>query len=237
MSPKRSSNVEFMVSASTSTPLMKATPRATARNVAMSRPLCSKMPRRATLRTAQASPNCFMRSSTFSAVGSAISSTMRPSLRKTDVVGVTGGDRVVGDHDDRLAQLVDRPAHEAEDLGARARVEVAGGLVGEDDVGLAGQGPGHGHALLLAARQLAGTVPQAVGQAGGGHHAVEPLLVGLAAREVGRERDVLGRGERRHQVERLEHEADVVAPQLGELLVGEAGDLCARRRTPRPGVR
>ena len=39
----------------------------------------------------------------------------------------------MGDHDDGLAELVDRAAQEAEDLGAGARVEVAGRLVGEDD--------------------------------------------------------------------------------------------------------
>ena len=58
---------------------------------------------------------------------------MRPSARNTHGVGVGGGDRVVGDHHDGLAQLVDGAAQEAEDLGAGAGVEVAGGLVGEDD--------------------------------------------------------------------------------------------------------
>ena len=80
---------------------------------------------------------------------------MRPSARNSDPVGVRGGDRVVGDHHDGLAELVDGLAHEVEDLGAGLRVEVAGRLVGEDDVGPAGQGPGHGDPLLLAARQLA----------------------------------------------------------------------------------
>ena len=49
-------------------------------------------------------------------------------------VGVAGGDGVVGDHDDRLAELVDGVAHEGEDLAAGAAVEVAGGLVGEDQL-------------------------------------------------------------------------------------------------------
>ena len=62
----------------------------------------------------------------------------------------------MGHHDDRLAHPVDGLAHEAEDLGAAAGVEVAGGLVGEDHVGPAGQRPGHGDPLLLAARQLGG---------------------------------------------------------------------------------
>ena len=64
-----------------------------------------------------------------------------------------------------LAELAHGLAHEGEDLGAGAAVEVAGGLVGEDDLGLAGQGPGHGDPLLLAAGELARAVLQAVARA------------------------------------------------------------------------
>ena len=49
-----------------------------------------------------------------------------------------------------------------EDLGAGSRVEVAGGLVGEDDLRPAGQGPGHGDPLLLAAGELARAVREPV---------------------------------------------------------------------------
>ena len=69
-------------------------------------------------------------------------------------VGVRRGHRVVGDHHDRLAELAHGLTHEVEDLGARAGVEVAGGLVGEDDLGPAGERPGDGDALLLATREL-----------------------------------------------------------------------------------
>ncbi len=85
--------------------------------------------------------------------------------QEDDPVGVGCGTGVVGDHDDGLAQVVDGLAHEVEDLAARRGVEVAGGLVGEDDVGPAGQGPGDGDPLLLTARQLAGLVLEAVAQA------------------------------------------------------------------------
>ena len=126
------------------------------------------------------------------------------------------------------------PAHEVEDLGAGAGVEVAGGLVGEDDLRPAGQGPGHRDPLLLAARQLA----RAVRRAGRARPTVsitrvEPRLVGLAAGEGQRQRDVLVGGERRHQVEGLEDEADLVPAQLGELLVVERRR--GRRRRCRPG--
>ena len=51
-----------------------------------------------------------------------------------DPVGVGRGHRVVGDHDDGLAVVVDAAAEQLEHLGARAGVEVAGRLVGEDDL-------------------------------------------------------------------------------------------------------
>ena len=71
-----------------------------------------------------------------------------------DPVGVGGGVRVVGDHDDGLAELAHRVAQEAEHLGAGARVEVAGGLVGEDHLGPGDQRPGARDPLLLAAGEL-----------------------------------------------------------------------------------
>ena len=70
-------------------------------------------------------------------------------------VAVRRGDRVVGDHHDRLAEVVHAAPQERQHLGARRAVQVAGGLVREDDRGLAGQCPGTGHALLLPAGQLA----------------------------------------------------------------------------------
>ena len=51
---------------------------------------------------------------------------------------------------------------------------------------------------------------------------VQPCRVGLAAGELERQRDVLGRREHREQVEELEDEADVVAPQPRERRVVEA---------------
>ena len=87
-------------------------------------------------------------------------------------------------------------------------VEVAGGLVGEDDRRLAGQGAGHGHALLLAAGELARAVAQPVAEADGGHDLVEPGLVRLGAGQRQRQDDVLLGAERGDQVEGLEDEAD-----------------------------
>src|SRR5215203_3979921 len=75
-----------------------------------------------------------------------------------DAVRVAGGHGIVGDHHDRLTELADGVAHERQDLGAGRAVEVAGRLVGEDDLRTAGEGAGDGDALLLPAGELVGSV-------------------------------------------------------------------------------
>src|SRR4051794_11423062 len=58
-------------------------------------------------------------------------------------VGVRGCNRVMGDHHDGLGEFPNCGAHEVEDLCAGAGVEVAGRLVGENDLWLGCQRPGH----------------------------------------------------------------------------------------------
>ena len=59
------------------------------------------------------------------------------------------------------ARLAAEGEEERADLRARARVEVARRLVGEDEAGPRDEGAGDGHALLLAARKLSGRVSEA----------------------------------------------------------------------------
>ena len=120
-----------------------------------------------------------MRSKTESAVGSVSSSTMLAVGEEHRTVGVRRGDRVVRDHHDRLTELTHGLTHEGEDLGARAGVEVAGGLVGEDDVRLARECARHGDALLLTTRELRRTVTEAVDEADGVDDVVDPCVSGL----------------------------------------------------------
>src|SRR5271165_2630656 len=93
-----------------------------------------------------------------------------------DPVRVRGPARVVGHHDDRLAELGHRAPQEREQLRGGVGVEVAGGLVGEDEVRLVDQRPGARYALLLATRQLAGTVVQPVADAQLLDQVTEPFL-------------------------------------------------------------
>ena len=71
-----------------------------------------------------------------------------------DAVGDRGRARIVGHHHDRLAVVVARAPEQREDLGARARVEVARRLVGEDDRRPRDERARDRDALLLAAREL-----------------------------------------------------------------------------------
>ena len=56
-------------------------------------------------------------------------------------------------------------------------------------------------------------------------HRAQPLLVGLGAGERHRQRDVLLGAERREQVEGLEHEADALAAEPGQLTVGQRSEV------------
>ena len=132
----------------------------------------------------------------------------------------------MGDHHDRLAELVDGRAHEREDLAAGAAVEVAGRLVGEDQLRLRRQRPGDGDALLLAAGELARAVLEAVAEADGVDDRRAPTRwSGLApASVIGSVMFSVAR-ERRQQVERLEDEADALAADLGQLAVAERPEV------------
>ena len=81
----------------------------------------------------------------------------------------------------RRAQL----GEQLQDAAAGGAVEVAGGLVGEQDGRPGGEGARQGDPLLLAARELARVVVAAVGEADGGQQLVGPgdrIGAGRAAR-------------------------------------------------------
>jgi len=111
-----------------------------------------------------------------------------------DAPGVGRDVGLVRDQHDRQAGAVE-PLHEREDLDTRARVEVTGRLVGQDDGRIVDQRAGDGHALLLAARELIGVMVLALGQPHGGQ-AFASVPAPLAGRQTGVEQgklDVLQR--------------------------------------------
>src|SRR3954453_22311375 len=239
-------NDSLMVSVNTSVPTTKATPRTPAKPVSTERSLRVSSPRSASLYTYA---TAFLRSSTPAASLPAPSCTTLPSSSTTsrlprpvlpravrNALAVVdhdeparhrGGDRLVGDHDHRLAELVDGAAQQAEHLLGGVRVQVAGRLVGEQHGRPVHERAGDGDALLLAAGELGRPVRQAVAQPDGLDQLIQPRLVGLAPGERQREHDVLQRGQHGDEVEGLEDEAQPVAPQAREAGVVELGEVLA----------
>ena len=123
------------------------------------------------------------------------------------------------DHDDGRPEFLRQAVEDPHDGEGALAIERRGGLVGQDDRWLVGQGPGDGHALLLAARQLGNPglcpVMHVQGrqhlQRRGACHGV------LDARQHGKQRHVVGGVEEGDQVRRLEDEADAVAPQRAQI--------------------
>ena len=114
-------------------------------------------------------------------------------------------------------------------------VEVAGGLVGDQDRRVQEERPGDRDALLLAARELRGPMAEAVGEAEARQHsggAVEELgPVGAerppAELDHGRQHGVLQGGELGQQVIELEDEADLLVTQVGAMPGAQAPGVLA----------
>ncbi|PBE81477.1 hypothetical protein BGU32_18435 [Clostridioides difficile] len=118
---------------------------------------------------------------------------------------------IMGDHDDGLTKIVDAVTQEGEQIAAGLRIEGAGRLVGDDDVGAGHQGAGDGDALLLSARHLRRLMAKTLGNAEHSGDVVKPFLVDLGVRQTQRQGDVVSSAESGHEVERLKHEPDVLA--------------------------
>ena len=106
-------------------------------------------------------------------------------------------------------------------------IEIAGGLVGEEHGGVAHQGAGDGHALLLAAGQFGGLVAQTCLQA---HFAQQAdglgtgFLHGTPGNQC-RDHDVLLGGKFRQQVVRLEDETDAPPAEGGQRVTLQVQDV------------
>src|SRR5882724_1603590 len=138
-----------------------------------------------------------------------------------DSVGAVGQARVVGDHDHGRLVLAVQLFENAHDLVAHLAVEVAGGLVGQEDLRAADDGAGDRHPLLLAARELGGEVMGARGKphpVEGGERPLPALLRRKTAVQQ-RDLDVVDDGEIADQVELLENETHPFIADAGELPV------------------
>ena len=124
---------------------------------------------------------------------------------------------IVGDQHQRGAGPARSCEQQVHHRLAGRLVQVAGRLVGQQQPRPRREGTGQRHALLLAAGELARAGGSA--DAPARPHRSASRRSGRRRRGAGqlqRHRDVLQRGHRRDQVERLEHDADSLAPQPGQ---------------------
>ena len=154
-----------------------------------------------------------------------------------------GGDAAVGEIDRAVAALGERKImgdeekggagpllqreQEVHDVGAGGLVEIAGRLVGKDEGRLWRERPGHGHALLLAAGELAGEMRLAMGEADFGKRRAGGIEGIVAVEELERQRHVLDGRHGRHEVEGLEHDADIGGTETGQIVLVEVPEIGA----------
>lgn len=146
-----------------------------------------------------------------------------------DFINVFDHAQVAGDHDAGAILFVNEAGEGFDDLEGAFGVEGGSGFVGEDDGGVVDEGASNGDALALAARELAGEVVHAVGQAEAGEQFAGAGFVGFveAAIEAQHQFDVLERSVVGDEVVGLEGETDVFAAEGGQALVGEGGEVFA----------
>ena len=102
-------------------------------------------------------------------------------------------------------------------------IEGAGGFIGQQQAGLVDDRPGHGHPLLLAARELVGLVVEPLGQTNPLQGCDRPLapLLGRDAGVDHRQDHVVEGAHLRQQVELLEDKAQLPVAQIGQGVIGE----------------
>src|ERR1700722_2700370 len=199
MLPTRVVKVLCKVSVSTRLPEMKVTPRMMAKAVRARRSLWARSPLMVTFH--MSGPE-FLHALEHRVGRGREEVTHHLAVGEEDhPVCVGGAAWVVRHHDNRLAELAHRSAQEVEHLCRRIRVQVAGGLVGEDEVGSIDQCPGTGDPLLLATGHLARSVRQPITDVELLDQVVEPCLVDLCPREIDGQRDVLASGQCGYEIE------------------------------------
>src|ERR1700733_2229701 len=129
MLPNSTENVLCKVSVSTSVPEKNVTPSTMASAVSASLSLCASRPLRvAFLMSGPQRPDPLD-----DRVGGRVPHLVHDGAvgQEDDPVRVRGAVRVMGDHDDRLAEFLYRLTQEREQFGGGVGVQVAGRLVGE----------------------------------------------------------------------------------------------------------
>ena len=155
-----------------------------------------------------------------------------------DARGVFQQALVVGGEDEGEAEAAVEVAHQVDELGGVARVEVGGGLVGEHQGGTMDDGAGDGYALAFAAGEQVGPMAGAGGKADiceGFGNALAALARADALDEQ-RILDVFAGREDGDQVEGLKDEADLFAAEESEVCEGLSREVSVPSMRMRPLV-
>ena len=116
-----------------------------------------------------------------------------------------------------------------EDCLGCARVEIAGGLIRQQQARLVGQGSGHGHPLLLAAGKLGGLMVQTLGETKLAEKRARPFaaLASVSPGDQGRQSDILQSAKFRQQVMELVDEPDRLKTNAGALAIIQRATILA----------
>ena len=153
--------------------------------------------------------------------------TSLPGVQLDHAVAARRDRAVVGHEHERRAVRGIEVEQELDHARAGRRVEVAGRLVGEQHGGPRHEGARDRDALLLAAGELARVVAEPRAEADLLEHRPRAGARIAPAGELERQHHVLVRRQRRHEVEGLEHEADVAGARLGAAVLVERRELDA----------
>jgi acyl-CoA thioesterase I len=135
---------------------------------------------------------------------------------------------IVGDEDEGRAALAVHLEEQVDDLLAGLRIEVARGLVGEEEPRFGHEGACEGDALLLAPGELARIVSEPLGEPHAIEHAPRARFgIGPAVQFEG-QHHVLQGGQRGQELERLENEAHHLPAKPRASILGEREEVLAR---------
>jgi len=128
----------------------------------------------------------------------------------------------VGRHQDGGALLGGDAAEQGDDRLTGGRIQIPGRLIGENQARGGHESAGNGDALHLTAGELMRMAVSQIGQADPGQPLQRDRPGAGPAGQKQRQLDVFDGGERGQKLERLEDEADLAAPQPGQLSVIQA---------------
>ena len=134
-------------------------------------------------------------------------------------VGLARDVGIVRNHEDGVARAMEL-AEDFEHDGFVGSIEVAGRLIGENQLGLIDECASNGNALLLAAGELGGKMRQAVGKADAAQRFFGLRFVRDAV-EVLRQHHVFDGVEIRDKMKLLEDEADFFRAVANEFVFAE----------------